>query len=316
MSDLYLPLCDDALRYLDAHPLGEPDWQVPVSEARAKSRADLIAEGARVENVASIESLNANGVPARLYWPSGEERTVLVWFHGGAWMFGDLDSAEAVVTALANAAHCAVLSVDYRLAPEDPYPAAFEDAWSATTWALENFDRVAVGGDSSGGNLAAAAALKARDEGKHLAMQFLVYPVLDWRPDSASYLAYRETYRDFAGCVGFGAQAQESNRHIWNIYIPEVRRRSEPYASPLRASSFDSVAPALLINAEHDILRDEGDEYARRLRASGVPVTTFTYLGQLHGFFNLLGVMQDSRDAVQRAAGYLNHYFFQKEVQE
>lgn len=315
MSDLYLPLCDDALRYLDTHPLGEPDWQAPMSEARSNSRSVLIAGGGRVEDVASIESVNANAVPARLYRPAGGERTVLVWFHGGAWMFGDLDSYEAVVTALANATRCAVLSVDYRLAPENPYPAAFEDAWSATTWALQNFDRVAVGGDSSGGNLAAAVSLKARDEGEHLAMQFLVYPVLDCRPDSPSYLKYRETYRDFAGCVGFGAQVQESNRHIWNTYIPDVERRSEPYASPLRASSFESVAPALLINAEHDILRDEGEEYACRLRASGVPVESYTYLGQLHGFFNLLGVMQDSRDTVQRAAGYLNHYFSQKEVE-
>jgi acetyl esterase len=309
VSDAYLPLCDDALRYLETHPLREPDWQAPLSEARATSSADLIAGGGRVEEVASIELVSANGVPSRIYWPSGEERSVLVWFHGGAWMFGDLDSYEAVVTALANAAHCAVLSVDYRLAPENPYPAAIDDCWSATVWALDHFDRVAVGGDSSGGNLGAAVAIRARDEGKRLAMQFLVYPVLDWRPDSASYLEYRDTYVDFAHCVGFGAQAQESNRHIWNVYVPEERRRSEPYASPLRASSFESLAPALIINAEHDILRDEGEEYACRLRASGVPVKTYTYLGQLHGFFNLLGVMQDSRDAVLRAASYLNRFF-------
>ena len=98
MSSVYLPLCEDALRYLDTHPLGEPDWEAPISEVRAKNRADLIAGGGRVEEVASIELVNANGVPARLYWPSGDERTVLVWFHGGAWMFGDLDSYEAVAS--------------------------------------------------------------------------------------------------------------------------------------------------------------------------------------------------------------------------
>jgi acetyl esterase len=316
MNSAYLPLCDDALRYLDTHPLGEPDWQVPISEARAASRTELIAGGGQVEDVAHVELVNANGVPARIYWPLGGERAVLVWFHGGAWMFGDLDTSEAVARALANAAHCAVLSVDYRLAPEHLYPSAVDDCWSATMWALDHFDRVAVGGDSSGGNLAAATAIRARDEGKHLAMQLLTYPVLDWRPDSASYLEFRETYRDFAGCVRFGALAQESNRHIWNVYIPDAQRRSEPYASPLRASSLESVAPALIINAEHDILRDEGEEYACRLRAFGVPVQTYTYLGQLHGFFDLLGVMQDSRDAVLRAAGFLKQYLFHQEVEE
>ncbi|MGC2168996.1 MAG: alpha/beta hydrolase [Acidimicrobiales bacterium] len=316
MSTVYLPLCDDALRYLDTHPLGEPDWQVPIGEARATSRADLLAGGGRVEDVASVELVNANGVPARIYWPSREERTVLVWFHGGAWMFGDLDTSEAVVSALANAAHCAVLSVDYRLAPEHVYPSAVDDCWSATTWALDQFDRVAVGGDSSGGNLAAVVALRARDEGKQLALQLLIYPVLDWRPDSASYLEFRDTYRELAGCAGFGALAQESNRHIWNVYIPDARRRSEPYASPLRASSLESVAPALIINAEHDILRGEGEEYACRLRAAGVPVMAYTYLGQLHGFFDLLGVMRDARNAVQRAAGFLKKYLFQQRVEE
>jgi acetyl esterase/lipase len=312
----HLPLCDDALRYLDTHPLGKPDWQVPISEARAAARADLIAGGGRVEEVTSVEQVNANGVRARIYWPSGQERAVLVWFHGGAWMFGDLDTSEAVVRSLANAAHCAVLSVDYRLAPEHVYPSALDDCWSATTWALDHFDRVGVGGDSSGGNLAAAMALRARDESVRLAAQLLIYPVLDWRPDSPSYLEFRDAYREFAGCVGFGALAQESNRHIWNVYIPDTGRRSEPYASPLRASSLESVAPTLIISAEHDILRDEGEEYACRLRAAGVPVKTYTYLGQLHGFFDLVGVMQDSRDAVLRAAGFLKRYLRQQEVEE
>jgi acetyl esterase/lipase len=315
MSSAYLSLCDDARRYLETHPLVAPDWQVPISAARAAGRADLMAGGGRVEDVAYVEMVNANGVPARLYRPRGEERAVLVWFHGGAWMFGDLDTSEAVARALANAAQCAVLSVDYRLAPEHLYPSALDDCWSATMWALDHFDRVAVGGDSSGGNLAAATAIRARDEGTDLDAQILIYPVLDWRPDSASYREFRETYGDFAGCVGFGALAQESNRHIWNVYIPDAQRRSEPYASPLRAS-LESVAPALIINAEHDILRDEGEEYACRLRASGVAVTTYTYLGQLHGFFDLLGVMQDSRDAVRRAAGFLQQYLFPSEVHE
>ncbi len=306
---VYLPLCDDALRYLETHPVGEPDWRVPIVEARASSRAELIAGGGRVEGVASVESVDAYGVPARLYRPVGEEDNVLVWFHGGAWIFGDLDSYAAVVSALANTSRSAVLSVDYRLAPENVYPAAIDDCWSATKWALDRFDRVAVGGDSSGGNLGAAVAIRARDEGTRLAMQLLVYPVLDWRPDSVSYLEFRETYSNFAGCEGFGAQAQEANRHIWNVYIPDERRRSEPYASPLRATSLEGVAPALIVNAEHDILREEGEEFACRLRASRVPVASYTYLGQLHGFFNLLGAMRDSRDAVLRAAGYLNHCF-------
>ena len=111
------------------------------------------------------------------------------------------------------------------------------------------------------------------------------------------------------GVWALARMAQESIRHIWSVYIPEARRRSEPYASPFRVPSLESVAPALIINAEHDILREEGEEYACRLRASGVPVKTYTYLGQLHGFFNLLGVMRDSRDAVLRAAGISQSMF-------
>ncbi len=280
-----------------------------VTEMRRAARDRALAFGGEKEAVRSAVDLSVHGVAARLYRPAGHDRGVVVWLHGGGWMSGDLDSCDNVARALANRACCAVLSVAYRLAPEHHYPAALDDAWAATTWAAERFDRVAVGGDSSGGNLGAAVALRARESGLRLALQLLVYPVLDWHPDSPPYDVFRRRYDDFAGVLGFGADSQDSMRDIWEHYVPDPSRRSEPDASPLQAKTFDGVAPAVIISAEHDILRDEGDEYAERLRMAGVPVETHLYPGQIHGFFNHLGLMDDALDAVERSAFALRSAF-------
>ena len=224
-------------------------------------------------------------------------------------MLGDLDCCDAAVRALANRGGCAVLAVDYRLAPEHRYPAAVEDSWAATEWAAENFDSVAVGGDSAGGNLTAAAALRARDLGISLALQLLVYPVLDYRPDSAHYNAFRDRYREFAGIEEFGKQSQESIRRIWEIYIPDPARRGERDASPLRAASFSGLAPAMVITAEHDILTGEGQDYARKLQAAGVPAEIINYTGQVHGFFVLPWMMDDAQDAIARSGIALRRAF-------
>jgi len=272
-----------------------------VARLRSENRAECVGGSGQPEPVAEVRALTAGSVPARLYYPAGGERSVLVWLHGGAWMAGDLDSYDATARALANRGRCAVLSVDYRLAPEHRYPAAIDDSWAATTWALENFDVTAVGGDSAGGNLSAAVALRARDRGIDLALQLLVYPVLDYRPDSPSYQRYRDTYQGFAGMQEFGKHSQETIRRIWEIYIPDPARRADPDASPLRASSFTGLAPGVIITAEHDILRGEGHEYARRLQEAGSSAEIIDYAGQVHGFFPLLGIMHDARDAVDRA---------------
>lgn len=293
---------EQARAYLAAQPPKRPFWERGVAELRREYRDEAVAAAGDPEPLASVDEVIVAGVPARLYRPSASDNDVLVWLHGGAWMVGDLDSYDAVVRAIANRASCAVLSVDYRLAPENPYPAAIEDAWTATQWAAEHYSRVAVGGDSAGGNLAAAVALRARDGGVAVALQLLIYPVLDYRPDSPSYEAYRERYEYFAGIEQFGAHSQEGIRHIWRIYAPEPARRAEPDASPLQAASLRGVAPALIITAEHDILRQEGEAYARRLDAAGVPVDLINYEGQVHNFYLHLATMDDARHAVDRTA--------------
>jgi acetyl esterase len=232
-----------------------------------------------------------------------------VWFHGGGWILGDIDCFDPLARALANRSRCAVLAVDYRLAPEHRYPAAVEDAWAATSWALSRFARAAVGGDSAGGNLAAAVARRARDSGVAIAIQLLVYPVLDYAISSPYYERFRQRYAGFAGQERFGAETQDGIRHIWDLYVPEAARRLEPDAAPLRAATLTGLAPAYVIMAEHDILRGEGEDYVRGLREAGVAVESDCYSGQIHGFFHMLSVMDDAEEAVGRAAGALRRAF-------
>ena len=285
-------------------------WERDIGELRHEMRQYTLARCGSSEPVAAVEELRAADVPARLYRPERDERDVLVWLHGGSWMFGDLDCYDAIARRLANCARCAVLLVDYRLAPEHPYPAAVDDCWTTTQWALEQFEQVAVGGDSAGGNLSGVVALRARDRGHALAMQLLVYPPLDYAAvDGPSYDAFVRRYSVFAGVEGFGARSRDGIRHIWHVYVPEAARRVEPAASPLRADSLARVAPAVIITAEHDILRGENEEYGRRLQSDGVPVAVWQYDGQVHGFFQLPGLMDDARDAIERSAVALRKAF-------
>jgi acetyl esterase/lipase len=256
-----------------------------------------------------VEDLDAGGVPSRLYRPAGGERDVLVYFHGGGFMVQDLDTFDTTMRRLANEAGCAVLNVDYRLAPEHPYPAAVEDCWAATQWAAEQFERVAVGGDSAGGNLAAVVALRARDAGLPLALQLLVYPVVDAVGEIRLASDWHERYRDFGGIEGYGAGTRQGGSAAFAAYIPSASRMVERDASPLRADSFAGVAPALIITAEHDLLTEEAEEYGRRLRAAGVPAEVVEYEGQIHGFFQMLGLMEDAGTAVARAGEALRQVF-------
>jgi acetyl esterase len=289
---------------------GAPDAAADIRGLRQHVRQWSLAGSGTPESVASVESIEVHDVPARLYRPLLDERDALVWLHGGAWMVGDLDSYDALARGLANRVGCAVLSVDYRLAPEHTYPDALEDCWRATVWASEQFDRVAVGGDSAGGNLAAAVALRARDRSIELALQLLVYPMLDYAAvDGAFYNEYSRLYRTFAGIEHAGALTQSHIRNIWEIYLPDPSQRAEHEASPLQATSFSGVAPVLIIAAEHDILRGEGEEYARRLQADGVAAELVNYPGQVHGFFHLIGLMDDARDSLERSAAALRCAF-------
>lgn len=303
------PLSEQVRALVAAEADKPPFWERDVAAWRRDHRDACLAAGGAAEPVASVEEIRAGSVPVRIYRPAGDEAHVLVWLHGGAWVVGDLETEDVLARSLANRAQCAVITVDYRRAPEYRYPAALHDAWAVTEWATERFDAVAIGGDSAGGNLSAVVALQCRDRGLRLALQLLVYPMLDHRVDSASYDAYREGYREFAGVEQFGARCQESIGRVWDMYVPNPDRRADPSVSPFRATTMAGLAPALIITAEHDILRGEAEDYARRLQAAGVPTAVLNYEGQVHDFYRRLGVMEDARDAVNRSASVLRQAF-------
>ena len=301
MTDAPLSL-DPAVRaYLARQLPGTPMRRRPVADVRREVATWAAEVGGAPEPVASVAAADADGVPARLYRPAGGERVALVWLHGGAWMLGDLDGCDAVARALANRSGCAVLSVDYRLAPEHRFPAAVDDAWTATRWASAAFDRIAVGGDSSGGNLAAAVALRARDARLPLALQLLVYPIVDYAVETATYFRFRQAYAEFAGRQGFGPTSEDNLRFMWDVYVPDPEQRLLPDAAPMRAATLRRVAPAVVVTAEHDILRHEGRQYAAWLEAEGVPVELHEYPGQVHGFFHMLGITPAAHDAVAKS---------------
>jgi len=228
---------------------------------------------------------------------------VLVYYHGGGWVVGSIETHDLICRSLTNAADCVVVSVDYRLAPEHPYPAAVDDAYAAVVWVAEharelNADpsRLAVGGDSAGGNLAAAVALKARDQGApHVALQVLIYPIMDCDFNSPSYLKNAEGYM----------LTRDSMIWFWNHYVSDLARRTEPYASPLRATDLSNLAPALVQTAEYDPLRDEGEAYAARLAEAGVPVTFTRYDGMIHGFVRRYSFLDQGKTALGQVAAAL-----------
>lgn len=280
---------------------GPPLWELTPDEARAGVEANnaVIPAGPDVESVRDIViPSQAGGMPARLYSPASPAPGLIVYYHGGGWVVGSLDGWDASVRSLAAASGCDVLSVDYRLAPEHPFPAAADDALDALVWAaspagLAHGRPVVVAGDSAGGNLAAVSALRARDvSGPPVTLQVLVYPVVDCDLD-------RRSYREYDG------DELILNRRdmawFWDRYAPDPAARANPYASPLRASSHAGLPPAYLVTAEHDPLRDEGFAYADRLRASRVPVEHRHFGSQIHAFFSFTGVLDDADKAVAEA---------------
>jgi acetyl esterase len=257
--------------------------------------------------VASVEDRVVPGpageLPVRVYTPEGEPPfPIVVFFHGGGWVVGTLDTYDPLCRALAAAVPAVVVSADYRLAPEHRWPAAVEDAYAATLWASRNAavlggaqHRLAVAGDSAGGNLAAVVALGARDRGgPQVAFQLLVYPVLDAAADTASYREHAEGF--YLTAAGM--------RWYWDHYLGPADGAA-PDASPLRAAFLGGLPPALVIGAEHDILRDEGEAYVARLRDAGVAATASRYPGVVHGFFRWRAVTPVADAALQEAASAL-----------
>ncbi len=248
----------------------------------------------------------ASEIPIRIYTPLVPgSQGALVYFHGGGWVLGNLDSHDAVCRRLAGGAGITVISVGYRLAPETPYPGGLNDCYAATAWVANNAHllgidplKIAVGGDSAGGNLAAAVTLKARDEAwPTIRFQLLIYPVTDARFDTASY-------RDNAS--GY-LLSRDAMIWFWNHYVPNPDERTQAYASPLRADSLVALPPALVLTAEYDPLRDEGEAYANALRSAGVQVTQTRYPGLIHGFFDMWETVPASRGAVKAATAALRN---------
>lgn len=283
---------------------------------RAETRRAALEVRGDLAPVQAVETVLIAGRRCRLYLPGpsakaprpGSDGTTaelgpggVVWVHGGGWVHGDLDSYEGVARAMTIATGHPLLAVDYRLAPEHPFPAGLDDVWAAYQWLAARSGAVVMAGDSSGGNMVAAAAIKARDLDLPMAAQVLIYPVLD-SGDTAYRRAFRERYAVFADQVGFGPDAYDRIRRIWQQYAPEPATRADPYASPSHAASLRGVAPTTMVTTEHDILRGESEEYAARLRADGVPVTLYQFPGQIHGFFQMRAVMSDAHRAMDLVA--------------
>jgi acetyl esterase len=257
---------------------------VPQARARSEEMMKRFGPGEPVADLRERAVPGPGGdIPVRFYVPGGKGPfPVLVFFHGGGWVVGSLETADFYCRAVTNAAGCVVASVNYRHAPEHKFPAAAEDAFAATQWiasnaASLNIDpaRLAVGGSSAGGNLAAVAATMARDRGgPALRCQVLSVPVMDFNFETASY-------RENADGYGLTRAAMQ---WFWNHYLASRADGAHPHASPLRAKDLRGLPPAFITTAEYDPLRDEGAAYARRLRDSGVPVEHRDYAGMVHMF--------------------------------
>ncbi|MFP8878133.1 MAG: alpha/beta hydrolase, partial [Myxococcota bacterium] len=267
-----MPLDPQARFVLDQlEAVGMPDFaNVDPETARNLTSAGIIPS---TEAVAAIDDRTIPGpdgeIPVRIYTPEGTGPfAVLVFFHGGGWVICGLDSHDGICRTLANKVGCVVVSVDYRLAPEHPFPAAPEDCFAATTWVAANAasigadpDRIAIGGDSAGGNLAAAVALMAREHGgPALCHQMLVYPVTNHSFDTPSYTDNAEGY----------LLSRNAMRWFWGHYLSSDADGDNPLASVLRVEDLSGLPPAHVVTAEFDPLRDEGEAYASRLRDAGV----------------------------------------------
>ena len=267
-------------------------------EARRLNSLRAPSLAGELEDVAHIEDGRLPGpggpIPFRVYSPApGRTLPAFLYLHGGGWVVGDLDTHDSVCRAIARRAECVVLAIDYRLAPEDPFPAAVEDAWAALSWLGDHATelgadsgRIAVGGDSSGGNLSAVLAQRARDRGgPKVAAQVLIYPVTDCDFDT-------DSYRDAA--TGYGL-TRESMLWYWNQYLPDESKRVSPDASPLRAPDLSGLPPALVITCKLDPLASEGAAYAEGLRSAGVRVEHVNEPDMIHGYIRMNGVVSRAR---------------------
>ena len=307
----------DAQRVLEMNrEAGRPPIQtLTPAEARQGMRQSRTRLSPDPPDIALCRDLTCPGpagpIPLRLYRGAGVDPATavpaLLFFHGGGWVMGDLDTHDVTCRLLANAAACAVVAVDYRLAPEHPFPAAAEDAFAALAWAAEHApelgidaDRLAVCGDSAGGNLAAVVALMAREfGGPPLRLQVLVYPVVDLSLSQGSFATRAEGY----------TLTRDAMAWFREVYTPDERHWSDWRAAPLHAPHHRDLPAALIVTAGYDPLCDEGAQYAERLRAHGVAVEHTCYSGQMHGFLGAGKIIREADRAIGQIAGALRRAF-------
>ena len=299
--------------------LDRPTFQ-DVGPVRARKGFEELPPGGDLVDVASTEDRtipgpDGNDIAVRIYRPGDGAATAnengalgcLVYFHGGGWVVGSIETHDLTCRSLTMLAGVVTVSVDYRLAPEDPFPAGPNDCCAATQWVIDNAadlgvdpQRVAIGGDSAGGNLAAAVALMCRDASANgdaygqPALQVLIYPVTDFDRDTPSMIANAEGY----------LLTRETMAWFDELYCPPSQRRSS-YAAPLAVDDPSGAAPAFVIVAGHDPLRDEGVEYAQKLAEAQVPTTLIEYPGQFHGFFGMTRFLEQATEAQELTASAL-----------
>ncbi|MFC7062893.1 alpha/beta hydrolase [Halobacillus seohaensis] len=292
---------------------GSPPLEsLPPAEARQAFRALEGSSNEHLESVAKIESQRIPGpngdIQIRVYTPEGEgPHPAFVFFHGGGWVIGDLDTHDNICRSLTNLANCVVVSVDYRLAPEHKFPIPIEDCYAASQWVFEHpselnidADKIAVGGDSAGGNLAAVVTHLAKERGTpKLSYQLLFYPSTDFTRETESMQDNAEGY----------FLTKDSMIYFRNHYLKNQEDARNLLASPLLVEDLSELPPAMVVTAEYDPLRDEGEAYANRLQGAGVPVILKRFEGMIHGFVSMADKLDKGKEALQFAADSLRNGF-------
>jgi acetyl esterase len=284
-----------------AHPT--PVHEGAVEDARRRTEESSIFSGPK-EPVADVRDIVVSGLPIRLYTPaalqSGPDEALTLFLHGGGWATGSVETYDGLCRALANRSRHTLASLEYRLAPEHPFPAAVEDTWVALQWACRTAPRVAVAGDSAGATLATVAARRAREAGLSVALQLLVYPATDLSFDLLTGTRY-ESHRTCGRGLGLTRETMEWYRRL---YLG-AEDGSDPEASPILTPDLTGVAPAHIVVCDHDPLHDEGLAYAERLRAAGVPVHVSDYEGLNHGVLRRAGVIDRAHAMIDEVGAAL-----------
>lgn len=309
-SDLKTPVDPQVKAVLDKMTAAGMVQPANLAEARKAYSFFYPKLSGTPENVFRVEDRQvpsrAGNIPVRVYTPSsGTGLAMLVFFHGGGFVAGDLETDDIPLRSVSNHCVCIVISVAYRLAPENQYPAAPDDAYAATKWVEEHSAelggdprRIAVGGDGAGGNLAAGVALRARERGgPHLIFQVLIYPTLD------AYTLRPGWFTDLP------VVSRESANKILAVYLPTASDLRDPLVSPISAENLKNLPPALIITDQDDAMRDQGEKYAGRLTQDGVLVKVSRYPTMIHGFFMMAGELDGAKKCIDETANALSSAF-------